>query len=773
MPVTTRRSARSTMNPQSYQFFAPQASSKSAFDEAAADLTAFLDLSSFNAPAGENAPLAVGHDFSSFTHDFKAPAPASTTALRPVDDSLLDSPLGLELSPASSYLSSTNGSPFDFAGSVADFTSPLLSSYGSPLVDTLGGCSVSDNLPSLFAPTSFAMDATATPLWAPQDIVTTPAAVSMPMAMEDVKPVISPVLTRLDTSSSLLFDIPTSAGPASAAVPPPFSMDQLPSIPVTPVVEDTPSAPASTKRKTVAQLKKEAAALVEEKAFKKDSFRGFRNTKKPMIDYDAPTLPKNYLTESATSRKRGASSTPAPSGPSSSGSGSSSNKRARTASSSAGTPAPAPVDLPATAPEPLAAEDLDEDQLSAIELKRRQNTLAARRSRMRKMEHLKGLNDEIERLRMLNEELQRENQRLRDKCGESQAQALSSGLDELLISSVLKADLKGAGAATTVQGGKEPLSIQSTSVNFRRFVQKSGPIFVAQDAVEAVLRWEDPLKTMFFASAWGFLCYWPSLALFIPNLVLLSILLTTYSARKAAGPPPESQEGPTGLASAPPSEGSVDYFANLQNIQITMGRVADLTDNLRLLVPYLTWQNERVSRALLHLAVISSFLLALAAPYIPYKLVFFLLGESAFLAGHPLVRSLASNALPHLDAQRKKRSQLVRRLLEDDALADEDLEMEVVEAQRLEIEARAPPGPEGTWTEEVTIGGECPSGFRWLGEWEDAAPADGTVDADGWTYIHLDGTRTSTPSVPGEKGPVFAQSRRRRLTRRAIKNPFL
>ncbi|GAA6039305.1 hypothetical protein JCM8097_003254 [Rhodosporidiobolus ruineniae] len=345
---------------------------------------------------------------------------------------------------------------------------------------------------------------------------------------------------------------------------------------------------------------------------------------------------------------------------------------------------------------------------------------------------------------------------------------IPAGLDELLISSVLKVPA----STTTVQGGKEPLSLQTTSVNFRRFVQKSGPIFVAQDAVEAVLRWEDPTKTLFFASAWGFLCYWPALALFIPNLVLISILLSTYSAKRAPGPPPDTQEGPTPLAKDPPSEGSVDYLANLQNIQIMMGRVADLTDLLRSFVPYLTWRTPRTTLALLHLAVVSSLLLALAAPFLPYRLLFFLLGEGVFLAGHPLSQAFISQSAPYLAAQQKKRARLVRQLLEDDALTDEELNMEVVEVQKIEVESRAPAN-EGGWTNEATVGGELPSGYRWLGEWEEAAPLDGVVDADGWTYIHLDGSRSSTPSIPGEKGPVHAQSRRRRLTRRAIRNPML
>ncbi|GAA5864276.1 hypothetical protein JCM8547_001315 [Rhodosporidiobolus lusitaniae] len=426
MPVSTRRSTK-IMNPAFDFLNVSQASSgKQAFDEASADLTAFLDLSSFGVSAAEPAaPLSISTadaDFAAFANAFVAPsAPASAHgALRPVDDALLDSPLGLELTPSSlaSSASSFSGSPYDLAGSVADYTSPLMSSYGSPLVETLGGQSLIGDFPSLFAPVpaataSFDVAMSAAPSWNPVDALVPVATSSPPFAspsMEDVKPVISPTLTRLDSAASLLFDFPgTAPNPAPAAPLADIEAAARSLLVDESVVTAAPSpAPSSQsgKRKSVAQLRKEAAALVEEKAFVKDNFKGFRNTKKPMISYDAPTLQKNYLTESATSRKRAASTKPASASPSSS-------KRARASA----TPAPV-VELPQTAPEPLAAEDLDEEQLSAIELKRRQNTLAARRSRMRKAEFVKSLQDEIERLKQINEELMRENGRLREKCGE-------------------------------------------------------------------------------------------------------------------------------------------------------------------------------------------------------------------------------------------------------------------------------------------------------------------------------------------------------------------
>ncbi|TNY18303.1 Proteophosphoglycan ppg4 [Rhodotorula diobovata] len=777
--------------------FQSEPSAKGAFDEAAADLTAFLDFSSYSATAADS--IVVPEVTSQ-----QAPG-APMGALRPVDDSLLDSPLDLELSPASSFASSISGSPFDLA---VDFTSPMLSSFESPLLESFSlasSSSVAGEYPSLFAPapgadflasSSFAM--ATEPQWTPQDIqlpalpqvggTGLPLPTSSPM-MEDVKPVITssssspPVLARND---SALFDTFTAVPVAAQAA------------------WSTP-APAPAPRKSVAQLRKEAAQAMPEQSFKKDKFTGVRNTRKPMIDLDAPTLPKNYLTESATSKKRGGSAKYA---------ASIVNKRQRSTASA--TPGP---ELPQTRPDPIDAEALDEEQLTAIEMKRRSNTLAARKSRMRKAQHIADMQDEIARLQSLNETLQAELAAARAGCtcppadaerrrrgglpaassallrplqmssASSSAAAAPSdksllpslrlgSLDELLVGAVLK-----AGGPSTVQGSKEALSLGSTTVNFRRFVQKSGPIFVAQDAVEAVLRWEDPAKTVFFASAWALLCYWPSLVIFVPNLVLVAVLLSTYHAKRAAGPPPDSQEGPTPLAKDPPGEMSVDYLSNLQNIQIMMGRVADLSDALRSTVPLLTWRDERLTRALLQLAVVSSLALAFIAPLIPWRLVFLVLGEGAFLLSHPLAQTFLADATARLQTPqaRKARQQATRRLLEDDALRDDELDLEVVEVQRLEVESRAPGASvagakEGeVWGNEAIVGGELPTGFRWLGEWEDAAPADGAVDADGWTYIHLDGTRTSTPFVlQGDKATaVWAQSRRRRLTRRAIRNPLL
>lgn len=306
-----------------------------------------------------------------------------------------------------------------------------------------------------------------------------------------------------------------------------------------------------------------------------------------------------------------------------------------------------------------------------------------------------------------------------------------------------------------------------------------------------------------------------------------------------------------------------------QNIQIMMGRVADVTDVLRSFVPYLTWRDERLTRCLLLLSVLSSFLLASIAHSIPWRLVFLLVGESTLLFGHPLVQTFLADAKQRgwTPARRKRFWNVLERLLEDDELRDDELDCEVVEVQRIEVESRVGPagvaassscgdhvigtgttaagggadsssasgggttggstGPSSLpsfsssssgggaasdssginnpgsnstsaegWQTEAIVGGDLPSGFRWLGShWQDAIPpspssasassssdggAAGTVDAHGWTYIFLDGSRAPTPTKmvtaakAGDKDRfVVAQTRRRRLVRRAIKNPLL
>jgi len=119
---------------------------------------------------------------------------------------------------------------------------------------------------------------------------------------------------------------------------------------------------------------------------------------------------------------------------------------------------------------------------------------------------------------------------------------------------------------------RDPLSIPITTVNFRRFVSKSGPVFWLQDRLEEVVMWRKGNRyTAVWMGVYAFLCYFPRLVLLLPHVVVLSVLLATHPAlRSNDSTDAEAKPAPT----PPPTqvgEGSVDWLANVQAIQNLMG----------------------------------------------------------------------------------------------------------------------------------------------------------------------------------------------------------
>ncbi|POY76503.1 hypothetical protein BMF94_0705 [Rhodotorula taiwanensis] len=435
-PLQPRKPTKTMIQYTSTDYEMQPAAAKHCFDESAADMSAYLDFTSYATPvlSADNDSFVVipsteqhHHQPASFANAFDGQA-----ALRPVDDSLLDSPLDLELSPASTFATDSSfSSPFlvDFEGDFAGLSSSTSSSpLTSPLLAT--DLTSSPSLESVTYPSLFpspAMTTSTTSLLPGGDIDMAALASSLGVPLPPVGPV-PPMSAPLWSPSAVvaplpfiqeedeeLLDVKPVVAVAAAAAPP--------------VVTAAASAAAPTpkKRKTSAELKAEVESLVtevpasttaaasmtsaeeeeEEEQRKRDKFTGIRNTKKPPVAYDAPTLPKNYYTESATSKKRCGSTKVA-------ASVSRAAKRARSASSSSssGSSTPTPpevavveVELPSAQPEPMPEDEFDESQLSAIELKRRQNTLAARRSRARKSAYIQELKDEIDALKQLNEQL--------------------------------------------------------------------------------------------------------------------------------------------------------------------------------------------------------------------------------------------------------------------------------------------------------------------------------------------------------------------------------
>lgn len=71
-------------------------------------------------------------------------------------------------------------------------------------------------------------------------------------------------------------------------------------------------------------------------------------------------------------------------------------------------------------------------------------------------------------------------------------------------------NFSGQRGSGTLISTRDPLSIPTTTVNFRRFVSKVGPIFWLQDRIEEILMWKRGWKvTTVWMVVYTFLCKFP------------------------------------------------------------------------------------------------------------------------------------------------------------------------------------------------------------------------------------------------------------------------
>ncbi|KAN0065597.1 hypothetical protein ACQY0O_000720 [Thecaphora frezii] len=270
-------------------------------------------------------------------------------------------------------------------------------------------------------------------------------------------------------------------------------------------------------------------------------------------------------------------------------------------------------------------------------------------------------------------------------------QQTTTALQSFALESIISAS--AAPPRLPISQTKEPLSLPTTTKNFRGFVQKSGALFWLQDGVQATLVWQDASWTLMWMAIWATVSLYPWLLVLSPSAVLCYILISTHRARfedpmttanrarqaaqahpKPAKPtssahahgyahaqahgygygyaraptPAEVLSYSTGhptstgegdikppLVPNPPHEGSIKYYENLRDIQNMMRLVIDAYDALAPLVPYLNWSSYTRSLHVLQLSLLVTTLLFFIAPYIPYRLLLFVAGEAAFILNHP------------------------------------------------------------------------------------------------------------------------------------------
>lgn len=267
-------------------------------------------------------------------------------------------------------------------------------------------------------------------------------------------------------------------------------------------------------------------------------------------------------------------------------------------------------------------------------------------------------------------------------------------LQSFAIESVLAAS--SAPPRLPVAQNKEPLSLPTTTKNFRGFVQKSGPIFWFQDGVEATLMWQDTSWTLMWMAIWAVISIYPWLLLLAPSTILSVILVMTHRARyqdsmtpnilrmevpkspaskfrpadeKIPTPSPAevlaySTTFPTStgegvvqppLTPNPPHEGTVKYYENLRDIQNMMRMIIDGYDLLAPTVPYLNWSSYSRSLHILQLSLLTTVLMFFIAPYVPYRLVLLIAGEGAFILTHPWTKPAIEGLMKRIDSSREGR----------------------------------------------------------------------------------------------------------------------
>ncbi|WFD34409.1 hypothetical protein MCUN1_001250 [Malassezia cuniculi] len=276
------------------------------------------------------------------------------------------------------------------------------------------------------------------------------------------------------------------------------------------------------------------------------------------------------------------------------------------------------------------------------------------------------------------------------------SQRASANAQSLLFNSVLA--IKGDVPRLPTVKRKAPLSVATTSINFRGFVQKSGPLFYFQDNVESTLMWDDWPWTIMWMGIWAVLALHPRLFFSVPPAIVATILCRTYfkkhplstddldaspgdalrSSLKEPLVPSTGAEQPP-IAAKVAHENELQYFYNLRDIQNMMRLIIDGYDDLSPLVPYLNWSSEERSLRILQASLVAAVAMYFIGPLIPVRLVLLLAGEGALVAHHPWVKPMVAALKKQMasspnaarrELRKRRLNQLVADLIDQDKLPD-------------------------------------------------------------------------------------------------------
>ncbi|KAJ6488095.1 integral peroxisomal membrane peroxin-domain-containing protein [Mycena vulgaris] len=322
---------------------------------------------------------------------------------------------------------------------------------------------------------------------------------------------------------------------------------------------------------------------------------------------------------------------------------------------------------------------------------------------------------------------------------------------------------RGKQQSNTLLSSRDPLSVPILTVNFKRFIERVGPIFWLQDRIEEIILWKRGWKvTGVWIAAYAFFCYFPRMLFLLPQIILIAIILATH---------PETRHKPPPAPEVPAETGSVDWQANIQAIQNLMGLVADGETALQPYIPYLTHRKPHTPHILtLSLISLLPMIALVSLPAFPVRSACLFLGIAPLLFTHPTIRvllpSLFALAVSHADASpllTKLRCKLFNggsgtcppswkslgvRLIDDANLTDECWVAEMREVELFENErfGAADDSTQQEWSKANLRDGERTGWTRgrdgWSGVGRQGAVSNLTFSLDaGWAFVDTEDWR--------------------------------
>ncbi|KAI0304289.1 integral peroxisomal membrane peroxin-domain-containing protein [Multifurca ochricompacta] len=304
---------------------------------------------------------------------------------------------------------------------------------------------------------------------------------------------------------------------------------------------------------------------------------------------------------------------------------------------------------------------------------------------------------------------------------------------------------------------RDPLSVPTTTVNFRRFISKIGPIFWLQDRIEEIVTWKKGWKvTVVWMVIYSFLCYYPRLILLLPNAVVLAIIIAAHPPRTSPGAKWSITEQVLPPPRANAREGSTEWLANIQGIQNLMGAVADAHDATFPYVLHLTFATPYTP----HIFTVTLLSTLFALPFlqlIPLRPLFLIGGLAPFALTHPFIR----HTLLHLLSSLPLRHWCARltRLVDNDRLKDRHWQSELREVELFENE-RWVPGEGTGWSKANLKAGERVAWTRGRDGWS-GVTAHGSSDVSsnltfllepGWVFVETEDWRADIEAKWSEAG---------------------